>query len=324
MAEKDLHPLAQRVPKCKKTGNFIEDSDNNTKRRAFQQIIHECMNDDTHIMALQGFLVERLSSRMKHEFCDESGQFEKLTTLKAIPQSWKATWLTQHSDLSMADIGRMKSAEPDIVDLLMVLGAQVRLMQTLPQELCIKAVANRMFKLRHFEVGSPLQKFKERGMVLPTGEVDWKQAGRYTLTFREGRLHSILHIASAGVVELPAGIVVSPEYGLYQNWSDREAYLELAPMPKIIIHTLFPKGVGPHALPDLSSGKPSLLVEKAKACLRGWEEDMARAAAGAKDGDTHELNQVDKEMRKAVTKRARDAAVVAAAAKKQKRKVIVT
>lgn len=96
--EKGLAPLGPESAQNKKNGNFIEDSDNNTKRRAQQQSIHECMQDDSHIIALQGFLVERLLSRVKHEFCDESGQFEKLTTtLKAMPQSWKGTWLSQHS-----------------------------------------------------------------------------------------------------------------------------------------------------------------------------------------------------------------------------------
>lgn len=75
-ADDDLHPAAQRLPTSKKTGNALQDKDNEAVHAQLQQMLSGLLRDPSHVPALHKEWQDRAKAAAENAAIGE-GLFQK-------------------------------------------------------------------------------------------------------------------------------------------------------------------------------------------------------------------------------------------------------
>jgi hypothetical protein len=251
------------------------------------------------------------------------------STIDKIGKGWLAKWLVSRNvkdGLTMKTLEALDKVDPDVIVMLFCFEVQLSPKCAFPPALTSALAACQVFSQRAHAV-EPRIVGLMKSQDLNTGVVNWAQGGCYRMTFAEGRCKYILHVPSGKEQELEPHVVITPAFVLYDNWSDMEARVELAPS-KYWLHTLFkdkPKFL--EAMPKLQDKKGSKLLGELSATVIEEFEDKAvqeQAAATVKPDEIEGLHQNRQEVKKAITEKAQQTIASKRAARGEKRKISLT
>lgn len=317
--EESLCSLAKRIPSVRRTGNLLVDNQNEHDRRCFQLIEDTLAKKPELIQALYGNLINLLSSSNKQGRAEE---FESVSTLGKLDETWCASFLTKHSKLTMENIGSMKAVDPLVVYSLMQYASQLPLSAKLFAEMVVKVLASAVLGRRHRAVGLRLNSLTSTCMT-DGGAMNWANFS-HTLIF-EGESVKAAHVlhSSGTKVPLPDYVVITRKFTIESNFDDSAASAVLgAAVYKL--DTFFEQPlVGPHAYP-LWAPKSTMLKDVAtEEKTKHTQSEQVVGEVVIDIGDTAVLKTASKAKRCAAAEKARAAAFDKSRSLKKARRVSV-
>lgn len=289
--DKDMVPLARRVPKAKHTGDLVEDS------RFFQQ---EQQMKFILIEATHGSLLKIIATKAA---AHTDLQCSSVSTLGKLDEKWVADWFCKHSKLNSADIAKMRVADPDSLRHMLHWVLQVPSSARLPDTMRYKQVCDGVFAARAAAVG----RLENVGAELLTadGHVQWAK-GSYSLVFDQASAKSISHVGGAAV-DLPAYVNITKAFQIDANHDDFLAEAKLG-AARFKLNEFFTAGVGPHAFPRWSP-KSTLMQDLAKTEHAKMQAQLATAAQHIVPPTQNGVEVASKQKRQAAAKKAREVLV---------------
>lgn len=272
-----MHPYAARMPPPKRTGNALIDSDNQSKVDMLKEVVSSCLADLSHVPVIYS----KLRERQRLSFSSLSDQdFMDVKQLKQLPTDFLVEFVAARSDLTVDEVVRAMSYDPDVPAQLVAFETQLPLSLSWPDILRCRELTYRFLDHRSHECDSRLKGFKAAGGLNDQGAINFAMCS-YHLTFTDGRLSEIKH-CSGDVHQ------VDPEIHIYQknaelleNWSDMNATIVMpAPNPPWLIAKFFlHSNNGPYNKFKIITKKCSELDKMVKQVAAIWDEDRSKASS---------------------------------------------
>ena len=315
--------LARKVPKPRKTGNDLVDSEAEKQRQDFMEIITTLTRHPKLVSGTHGHMRKLLLALKQQE---GSPKF-LVDCAKAIPPEWWAAWVVSVSDFTKEDLVSIRHADNEGPLQLGLFATQLSIGLKLDENSRNKDCFWRVCVRLHEQNGLRLPGLKAlMDFDIRTGQLDWGR-GSYQLVFNEARMSQVTHRATAAVATIPAHVVVSSAFGLKFGWSDYDAQVVCPPLPPFKLHTLFAdesgKPKGPHTTQKFvgTSRAFNSFVEQ---IFFQWksEQDATNASSSSVARQcAEEFKAADQEKRRGRMSAARAAAAKALAHKESKRLV---
>lgn len=239
--------LAEKIPRPVRTGDTFADEDAVLHHGAFVKVVDMLWKNSQHSMPVLQFLERRLG-RAKMGINEPESMFHKLSTLRALDETWCAGWLMRTGDLQQKHIEAWKEYDYDAVRFLVVYALGCGLGLRLPGACKDEAVTTKLFDARYEKLGRRLDRLKKcDAWDRKTFAIKWDVVGIYGLEWtKNGYAARLTHRPSNTIVEVPKHVHISRSYDLVENYSEWTARFELKPN-KYFLHEFFVKGQGPHA-----------------------------------------------------------------------------
>lgn len=242
-----------KIPAPVRCGDQLVDQETEARLEMLVDMTTIMADEQSHIMPTHGFLVKRLALKEKQVQVDAQSKFDKLGTLRAVPTDWIVAFLATISDMDKAMLLKIHGYDEDNIYQLLQYATQLGFQLKLPEQCRVKDVLQRVLKSRVAECGDRLDKFVSRGGATPEGKIDWRR-GVYSVKFHPttGKLTSVTHTPTGADVTLDHELL-DKTWVLESNFSDYGAAFRKPKMPAIKLASLFPKGVGPLAVPPITA-----------------------------------------------------------------------
>lgn len=186
--DKDMVPLARRVPKAKHTGDPVEGSKFFQQEQQVKLLINALMRDTSLIEATHGSLLKNIATKAA---AHADLQWSFVSTLGKLDEKWVANWFCKHSMLNSADIAKMRVADPGSFRHMMHWVLQVPSSARLPDTMRYKQVCDGALAARAAAVGRLEHVVTE--LLTADGHVQWAK-GSYCLVFDQASVNSISHV----------------------------------------------------------------------------------------------------------------------------------
>lgn len=242
-----LSALASKIPKIKRTGDLRVDTQKTIERDAFVRIVDKLSKYPKYILPMHGIMMSQdfnaetmaTAAPTKSEWTGNYGCLGK------IPKEWICQWLLHRSEklgasLTAAHLAKIEEDSPENIKMLFSLETQTLPHQNFPSTCHDAYIATKTFNERASQVGNRLAKFMSAGGIRDDGSLDFSKGGCYKLQFEGDRCSTIVHISGTKAT-LPAHVVITKDFVLYDNHLDHLAKAELLPSTYTLIE-LFPKG----------------------------------------------------------------------------------
>lgn len=230
---------ADRLPKAKATGNFLEDSQNEANHVYLKEIISRCQRDGSHICALHSTLMKRVRA-LKEQNSDPNECFDPAPNfLIKVDDAWVVNWVVEHSDLNLHEVVAIKKFDSEAPLHLFSYATQLLPTTRLAATCRMKAVLGRVAVSRHDVCGQRLFKFKGRGGLGADGRLNWHKVGSYGLVFAGERCTHVVHNATNDRVLVPSHVLIHKDFALLSNWSDQLAEVQKPPLPPFRLSSLW-------------------------------------------------------------------------------------
>lgn len=318
-----LHPYALKLPSPIKSGRELEDEDSEARFGMMKYVISELLKDTTHVPAVYSLLQRRLNIKSAELDCGSSEQFEKLSTVAATDLEWVVATVERFSDMTVADIVKTKSIDEASPRHLFTFMTQLPPQLKLPSTLKLKDVFLRFVCDLDHQNGTRLSNFKRKGGFKMDGRLDWTQ-GCYKLLFsKDKKLAKVQH---TGGDEVDATrYPITTDWVLCDNVSDWGAYVQLRPLPKVPLHSLFNETKqGPYQGVNFSQkAGAERFAPLAEKHYITFQADLAKTNSGGenKQAVKDELKAFDSQKKSETLEQARAKLKEQMSAKRQKRTI---
>jgi hypothetical protein len=314
--------LALKVPAVIKTNDPTIDTELESQRYALMTMIDDFVRLPDHILPMRAVL----DGRKRKDSDPHRGVadcFKVVTTFSKLDEAWLAYWVTQHSDLTLANLVAAKRHDKDSTFILASLAAQVPASLKLKSHCRIKVVMYNVLEQRALACGTRIKTFKAQGGITADGAIDLKARGCYTMDFdAEDRCINIAHVASGAFVVPAAHIVITKAFALINNHLDKEAAVVLKPLPPLKLASLFGPDLGPHVYTHISGGTCAQFDAIVDEVHTAYSTTVIASKRGiAAPEFKTELDKPETEIRKVNVKRAREMAKLKITERKTKRTI---
>lgn len=315
-----------RLPRPVRTGNLVDDEQNEATHRCLQNALRDMLQDRNHIMPTWTFLDERKrkNSIYKHAL-GHASSFETASSFSAIKEKeFFITWLASKGDANNEDILTVTEQFPSALEEMMVYATGVGWNQKLPDELIVREVMQLFLDARHDHMGLPMRDLKERMEIPKTDKLKhicWLKVGLYEPVFgTSGELETIR--VGATTVKVPPGNGINRKWKLLDNFDLFSASFQfgsLAPQ-KLVNFFDAAKKEGPHAYQSFT-GKPKELAKVTAALMEDFrnKQKANHERVNSTGAVKERLQAVKKTKAKASLSKARESAATVLAAKKARR-----
>ena len=320
-----LHLYALKLPLPPKTGRELEDDDNAARHEQLKWLVSELLRDTTHVAACCNTLSRRLALKEEQIESGSSEQFDSITTVNALNNDWLVMVVERLSDLTTQDVVAARGKGEEAPKLLFTIATQLPWQLKLPACLKVKEVALRVvLKIEQMQ-GTRLASFKRIGHLRSDGRLDLSGVC-YTPYFNEQRkLVKVKHQsgAEANAEKYP----MTTCWILTDNHSDWAAAMQMKPMPKVPLHTLFAESqTGPYNVPPWTNKKGTQrFADLCAEVYKDFEDERAKLSAGDKTAEEvkEALATLDSARRRASMDKARLKAQETLQAKRQRRTIVL-
>lgn len=315
----ELSPYAKKMPRPDRTGNPIRDTANLAAYDAAQHVITAIQRDWEHVLPLLGTIHKRESAKKAAKDALHADLFPHFGSYKRIKDdAFKMRALMQKSDFVEDDLLAMMKKDSDVLDKLLTLITQIGCAQVLPDNLRVKDCCFQMILDRTSHCRNRLDRAKANGCIVE-GRFDFKRFGCYILEFDEDKnLVAVTHRATACKVTVD-GSWITDKAKFCLNFDDMNAYLEIAPYPKVHVHSFFKSedGVakGPFEHTQFYGPTASKKLKTYATSVRAaWEHARQNLAAGSASSSTCQtkLDDMKKDLNQTKMSKARAAAKASA------------
>lgn len=315
-----INKILKSLPKITKTGNFVLDSEAETKHDSLLYILETLLREPQHIAACETTLRKRMRAMQEAGPNDFSEVFQNLTTVRSIDETFRTNFVCSHSDFAAGDLVTALSydieATADILEYMLQLPKTFRL----SDDCKVKAILNNLFTARCAELGNRGKDLRSSGALAASGRISWEKFGCYKLKFEGNICKHIIHV-SGDFVDLMDGAYIDNGFTLAENYSDWSAYVQKKPMAPQRLHVFFAAAKnGPYRCSPWKA-KKCPAFDAALPCAK-QKYEMSRAATAAPEASAttvkalHDMKQAKQQ---AGLARARAAAAKTLAAKQRKR-----
>lgn len=295
LEDKDLCPLARKVPKVKPCSDVAVHSRNMANRNALQWCIHQMVATPDLAIEVRGFLERRAAGKKVDEDANWCSSYNQVVRL---PAYWMASWIQSASNntITIELLEAFEEKEANVVRHLFYYFTGSTDNSYLPRPLLNKAVCWSAFMKRHERLGSPAHKFRAAA-IREDNTIDWLRHGPYKLVFdpESGKLLSITHRLKRQV-EIPSYIIIDKSFKITNPFSDKEATAKLG-MASYAFERLFDEFAdGPRAVVlDAKSSALAACAADAVTDIRLREEAAAQTQPSI---ETEQLFGESREMEK--------------------------
>lgn len=271
-------PLADKLPKLKKSGNIALDHKMSLERQNFK----DCLDLLWSNMALCGdcasYLRQMVLQRQEESIIGDDG-FDQVSVFGRLDETFLAQWVSDRLKVSMGIVGLAKVKEPQFVrqaaQALLNIGQSSK-----APELCKqRAVMMASLKRRYDDAGERADLFQNgsKKIVAADGTVNWLH-GVYSVTFGEdGAATEVEHRPTRCVIPVPDDIQFNTSFAIVNDWDDSAAQVERG-RTKYRLREMFGKSQGPNLMPTWC-GKADGWSTVAAACAAEVQHTMAKQVA---------------------------------------------
>ena len=309
---KPLCPYAKRAPiiKCRKSSSSAIDQ-GKLQRDALMLMVDKLVKYPQFILQAQSVIFSSDFKIPAEEgaLSDESFT-ERYSTIDKIGKGWLGMWLLDRCKkmgVTQADLEKLDKLDSDAIVTMFCWETQLSPKCVFPKMLSSAMIAGNVFATRADDVSPRLDKLT-KGVDFKHGKLNFGSGlGSYEMMFDTVRCTQVMHISGAKAV-VPAHVVITRDFSLFDNWSDSEARVELLPS-KYFLSTLF--DAAQHGfmqfLPAINDKKGSkMLMDLATAQMEDFNVVKHREVA-ATHVDKSLMKENAKERRGLVTVKARAA-----------------
>ena len=222
--------LAQRVPAAQRTGDIHADNQLAMRRDAFVKVVDGLWKAPEHALEVATYLESLKAAKAS---APSAGQMAKLTTLRALPESWQVGFLDAILKWGQEKFEQMKTYDPEAIRHLMAFAVNAAPSLRLSQWAGCKD-ADVLRETLQTRVAAAGQRLALLQAWCPqdgqSGRLPWEACGVYELAWSEGRVTSITHRPTRASVTLPQVVHVTEEFSLIDNWCEASSRLEMGPV----------------------------------------------------------------------------------------------
>lgn len=154
------------------------------------------------------------------------------------------------------------------------------------------------------------------------GSVNWVAGGCFSFEWAENGLAKAVKHCQGLVAEIPAHLVITKQFQMWDNWGDRSAFVTRSPVT-YYLSTIFPPNDGPNRF-AVAKGKDSPLIGVARAAQLECEWEVRQARVGRLTEQKDMVEEVWAEKRQANTCKARVARKATQEQKKRARTIALS
>ena len=278
-AEEDASPsklvkFSESVPQVPKSGDSSADEDLKYFRKEMMKVINVLWRNPKMSPRCVDWLDEKFRQDM--EASSKSDCFKAISTLGKLDETWAASWLVQHSALTLKVLERVCDVDGDGVRQLMIFALVACLAVKLHAAMKVKAVMSIALQMRHNHCGQRLARLTSINLVCPdTGAINWGTIGVYEPLWdaHDERLWRLRHKPSGHVGRIPNHVIVTRDFKLCNNWDDFDATLVLKPS-SFPCSDFFDSGCGPFKVKQWQGSADKNMFALADAAEDQHEEEM--------------------------------------------------
>ena len=274
-----LVKFSESLPQVAKSGDSSQDEDLKYFRKQFIHVINLLWRNPKMSPRCVDWLDEK--HRQELEASSKSDCFKVISTLGKLDETWAASWIVQHSALTLKVLEKVCDVDSDGVRQLFIYALIASLAVKFPHSLKVKAVMSIALQMRHNQCGQRLARITSVSLVCPTsGAINWAKIGVYEPLWeeKEERLWRLRHKPSGHIGIIPNHVIVTRDFKLLQNWCDSEATLVLKPSVFPCID-FFEAECGPFRMMQWSGSNDKNMSALAEAAEQEHEDEMARLDA---------------------------------------------
>ena len=253
-----LTPYARKLPKFKRTGNPLVDSQLLIEHQALMKVITLLQTAKlaagTHdaTRSLTMFVLGALEAHIDASATpfDESAFDASVNIMGKVPMDWWASWLTTSFPIiSSTLLQKVISVDDEALQKILMFLLQCARTVQLPWECLNRVVMSRTMRARATQLGDRIDLKWTQRSIGEDGVINWLAGGCYD--FEWGPNHNATHIKHVSGIktELAAHIVITKQFTLHENHNDLAAYVQFNDGKQTARHRcseLFANDVGPN------------------------------------------------------------------------------
>lgn len=247
--------FASRVPQVLKTGDTFVDDERRMCRGGLVRVISQLWRNPEVVMQCTNWVDNRVASLKSR---GTGVDFETLTTLGKLDESWLATFFQVHFGISHNLMESASGADRESMTQLLTFATAASPNLKLGERCKNKRVLELALLERMRALGPRLKPLSEKGASICRKDgshiIDWGSHGVYAIEFdKAGFAAAFLHRPTGDKVKTAEHVRVSRKFMLEQNWCEHSAAVVLKPV-KLVLADLFEAQTGPHKTKHMTGG----------------------------------------------------------------------